>query len=225
MKKLIMFFGGLVLIALTICMLFLVSAIYDSVKKTSVDTYFFQTNLQSAMRTGMPETPEQIGETAMREMLIKKYVNEYFYVIPDSENIANRMTKNSTLARMSNRGVFDAWLDTTAEEIKDLADERKMRIVDIDGEIFKPADSDYWIVPYVLYTWNSSNNMNVMPTVTRGVLHMDVAYEPGVRTMLNGSTFDIGKYLQRGYNRFDSGFEPAVIFKFRVNQLENIIND
>jgi len=225
MKKLIMFLGGLVLIALTLVMLFLTSAIYDSAKSTSVDTYFFQIDLRSEMRPGTPETPAQIGETAMREMLIKKYLNEYFYVIPDVENIANRMKPKSTLAYMSDTNVFNTWIDTVAEEIQEMSEEKQMRIVDVDGEIFKPADSDYWIVPYVLYTWTSANDMLAEPRVSHGVLRMDIAYEPGTREILNGGTFDIGKYLKHSYNRFESGYEPAIIFKFKVVNLENITND
>lgn len=225
MKKLITFFSGLVLIALMIAMLFVTSAIYDSAKKTSVDPYFFQTNLQSSMRTGAPETPAQIGETAMREMLIQKYVNEYFYAIPDIENIANRMGKSSPLARMSAPSVFNTWLDTTAEEIQNMAEKKQMRTVYIDGEIFKPSDSDFWIVPYILYTWESANDMNTAPVITHGILRMNIAYESGIREIMDNDTFDVGKYLKRGYNRFESGIEPAVIFRFRVMQLENRTND
>ena len=72
MKRLITFFSGIVLIALTIAMLFLTSAIYDVTQKTSVDTYFFQTNLRSEMRPGAPIPASELSETAMREMLIKK---------------------------------------------------------------------------------------------------------------------------------------------------------
>lgn len=215
-----MFLGGLVLIALTIAMLFLTSAIYDSAKKSSIDTYFFQRNLRSIERTGAPETPSQIGETAMREMLIKKYVTEYFYVIPDVEDIAKRTTSRSTLARMSSTDVFDTWRNTTANEIETLADEGKMRTVEIDGEIFKPADSDYWIVPYVLYTWEKPNDMTAEPVITHGTLLMYVFYEPGTR-----DTIDVGNFLKHGYNRFKSGYDPAVIFRFGVISVENITND
>ena len=225
MKKLVMFLGGLVLIALTLVMLFLTSAIYDSANNSSINTYFFQINLQSSMRPGVPESPAQIGETAMREMLIKKYVNEYFYAIPDTENIANRTKPKSVLRQMSDINVFNTWRDTVATEIQELAEQKKMRTVDINGEIFKPTDSDYWVVPYVLYTWEYANDMTATPVVTHGTLLMNVLYEPGLRETMFGNTFDVGKYLKHGYNRFESGSEPAVIFKFNVINLENIVND
>jgi hypothetical protein len=224
-RKLIIFFSGLVLIALMIAMLFLTSVVYDSAKKSSVETYFFQRNLLSESRTGMPETPDQIGETAMREMLIKKYINEYFYVIPDVEDIANRMGRNSTLAKMSSRNVFNNWLETVATDIQEMANKKKMRIVDIDGEIYRPSDSDYWVVPYVLYTWDTPNDMATPPTALYGTLLMDIAFEMGIRETVGGDTFDVGKYLQDGYNRFESGYEPAVIFKFRVDELEHVSNE
>ena len=215
-----MFLSGLVLIALMIAMLFLVSAIYDSTKKSSVNTYFFQRNLQSINRTGTPETPAQIGETAMREMLIKKYVNEYFYAIPDVENVAQRMTVESTLAQMSTPEVFDTWANNTAKDIQKLADDNKMRTVEIDGEIFKPADSDYWVVPYILYTWNKPNDMTAAPVITHGTLLMNVFYTPGTREEL-----DVGNILKQSYNRFESKLDPAVIFRFGVIDLENITDD
>ena len=220
MKKLITFLGGLVLIALIIAMLFLTSAIYDSAKTSSISTYFFQRNLRSVERTGAPETPSQIGETAMREMLIKKYVNEYFYAIPDVEDIAKRTMRSSTLASMSTTEVFKNWAATTAEEIQKLAEEKKMRMVEIDGEIFKPADSDYWVVPYALYTWDTPNDMNAVPTITHGTLLMDVFYAPGTR-----ETIDVGHFLKHSYNRFESGYDPAIIFRFGVMNVENITND
>ncbi|MBO4626182.1 MAG: hypothetical protein J5679_02825 [Alphaproteobacteria bacterium] len=225
MKKLIVFFAGTVLIALTLGMLFLTSAIYDATKKSSVDTYFFQTNPLSEMRPGVPETPAKIGETTMREMLIKKYVNEYFYAIPDNENIANRMRRTATLGAMSTSDVFNMWLNTEAPLIQALSEQKMMRMVDIDGEIYKPADSDYWVVPYIMYTWDASNDMDAEPIVTHGTLLMDVMYEPGVRETQGGKKFDIGNYLKHGYNRFDYGYEPAIIFKFRITHLEHVTND
>ena len=219
-RKLITFLAGLVLIALTIAMLFVSSAIYDSAKKSSVDTFFFQTNRLSEMRPGVPVTAAEIGETAMREMLLKKYLHEYFYVIPDAENIARRTSRGSTLASMSTPNVFNTWTETEGETISTMAEQKMMRMVDIDGEIYKPADSDYWVVPYVLYTWTNANDMTTAPVITRGTLLMDIFYAPGTR-----DTIDVGNYLKHGYNRFEPGREPATIFRFGVRNLEQITND
>ena len=220
MKKLIMFILGVLLVALIVAMLFFASAIYDTAKQESVTPYFFQTNELSVMRPGVPVRESEVGETAMREMLIKKYVTEYFYAIPDPENIAVRTQANSTLARLSMTSVFNAWLNGEAEKIRNMAQKKMMRTVAIDGEIYKPANSDYWTVPYVLYTWETPNDMSAKPIVTRGTLLMQVYYAPGIR-----GTFDVGNFLKRSYNSSESGIDPAVVLKFGVGHLENRTND
>lgn len=220
MRKIIMFFAGIALLVLTMAMLFLASAIYDTGKKEYIDTYFFQTNELSVLRPGNPVRLADMNETTMREMLIKKYVTEYFYAIPDENNIAIRTGARSTLARMSDGAVFNAWLAGEAEGIKSMASNNMMRTVGIDGEIY--MDGDYWIVPYILKTWTVSNDMSKAPQITRGTLQMNILFEPGVRDNIDGNALDIGKYLKCGYNRFETGCDPAVIFRFLVTDLERI---
>ena len=220
MRKLIMFFMGLVLLVLVTAMLFLTSAIYDTGASESISTYFFQTDNLSVMRPGTPVRASEIGETAMREMLIKKYVTEYFYAIPDVENIAVRTRSSSVLARMSSTPVFNDWANGEATEIQSLAEEKMMRTVDIDGEIYKPSDSDYWVVPYVLRTWTNSNDMSSQPKITRGILLMDIFFDMNMR-----DTIDVGQYLKHGYNRFETEYDPAAIFRFRVTDLRHVAND
>ena len=222
MRKIISFFIGLILLVLVIAMLFLTSAIYDTGARETIETYFFQTNNLSMERPGTPIRATDINETVLREMLIKKYVTEYFYVIPDVENVAVRTGARSTLARMSSANVFNNWTNREAETIEKMAGNKMMRTVTIDGQIFKPADSDYWIVPYMLKTWGNPNDMAATPEITRGMLQMSISFEPGIRETLNGTTLNLGKYLQCSYNRFEVGCDPAIIFRFRVDDLEQI---
>lgn len=222
MRKIISFFIGLILLVLVMAMLFLTSAIYDTGARQKITAYFFQTNNLSVERPGTPIRATDINETVLREMLIKKYVTEYFYVIPDTENVAVRTGARSTLAQMSSVNVFNKWSRGEAETIKKMADNDMMRTVAIDGQIFKPADGDYWIVPYVLKTWETPNDMTATPEITRGMLQISISFEPGFREVLNGATLDIGKYLQCSYNRFEVGCDPAIIFRFRVDDLEQI---
>lgn len=222
MRKIISFFIGLILLVLVIAMLFLTSAVYDTGARETIETYFFQTNNLSMERPGTPIRATDINETVLREMLIKKYVTEYFYVIPDVENVAVRTGARSTLARMSSANVFNNWTSREAETIEKMAGNKMMRTVTIDGQIFKPADSDYWIVPYMLKTWENTNDMAATPEITRGMLQMSISFEPGIRETLNGTTLNLGKYLQCSYNRFEVGCDPAIIFRFRVDDLEQI---
>jgi hypothetical protein len=220
MKKLIGYILGILLLALVVVMLFFASAIYDTRARESIQTYFFQRDGVSVRRPGEPVRESDIGETAMREILIKKYVTEYFYAIPDVENIAVRTQTQSTLARMSTADVFNTWVNGQADIIQSMAQRKMMRTVAIDGEIHKPADSDYWIVPYVLYTWETPNDITTKPKATHGTLLMGVRYEPGFR-----STIDVGKILKHNYNNFESQEDPATVFKFMVEYLENRTND
>ena len=221
MRRLIMFLLGLLLLALTVAMLFFASAIYDTSVKESVSTYFFQTNDISTQRPGTPVHASEIGEATMREMLIKKYVTEYFYAIPDTDNILLRTSVGSTMDKLSMPDVFKDWVNGEAVGIKAMAENNMMRTVAIDGEIYKPDDSDYWIVPYILRTWTKSNDMSLTPQITHGTLLLDVIYQPGTRE----ETLDIGKYLKHSYNKRGVGYDPAVIFRFKVRRLERVTND
>ena len=78
------------------------------------------------MRPGAPVRESEIGETAMREMLIKKYVTEYFYAVPDPDNIELRMGASSTLSRMSAPDVFNDWKRGEAVGIKSMAENRQV---------------------------------------------------------------------------------------------------
>ena len=202
---------------LVVALLFLASAIYDTGKRESINTYFFQTNEWSIQRPGEPVRALGMNETTLREMLIKKYVNEYFYAIPDTENIATRTLGSSTLANMSSANVFNTWTNNMAKTIETMAENKMLRTVAIDGEIYKPADGDYWIVPYILKTWEKPNDMTIAPKITRGVLQMNIWFEPRFREII-----DVGKVLKDSYNRFEARYDPAVIFRFRVNDLEQI---
>lgn len=220
MRRLITFIFGLLLLALVTAMLFLASAIYDTGKQTSIKTYFFQTDNVSLMRPGEPVPVSELNETAIRDMLIKKYLTEYFYVIPDRNNIENRMVAGSVLSRMSMPDVFEEWKNGEAETIKKMVERNEMRTANIDGTIYKKPDSDYWVVPYVLSTWKHPNDMSSAPILTRGTLLMNVWYAPGLRETLDHDTFDVGKYLKHSYNRFDNKYDPAIIFRFGVLDLE-----
>jgi len=215
-RKIIMFFFGLVLLALTVAMLFMASAVYDTGVRETISPYFFQTNELSVMRPGAPVRESEMGETAMREMLIKKYVTEYFYAIPDPNNVEQRTGSYSVMVRMSAPKVLEQWKKGEAIGIQSMSENHMMRTVAIDGEIYKPSDSDYWVVPYVLNTWTKSNDMSVEPQITHGTLLMNVLYEPGIRE----TTLDIGKYLKNSYNKFGAEYDPAIIFRFQVLDLE-----
>lgn len=210
MKKLIMFLAGLILLALTGVAVYFAGGIFDAGQKQAVRTYFFQPNNLSSMRPGVPQTPEYMGESQFLNLLVRKYITEYFYAAPDAENIARRTSPNGALAQMSSSAVFEEWSNNEAEQIQKLAENKSMRMARVIDDVFQPNGSKYWVVNYELQTWEKPNDFNVVPTITRGTMYLDITYEPGIR---EGADVDaIHEYIKEGG-------DISSVFKFRVNQI------
>ena len=211
MKKLIMFFAGIALMLLTFATLYVAAGIFDAGSNRGIDTYFFQTNGQSGMRLGYPASTNDLGPAKMRDMLIKKYVYEYMYALPDENDIKRRMTADSTLARMSTKDVFTNWLESEAPVIEDLAAARALRMVRVLDPIIKPDGSDYWVVQYEMKTWYTPNDMMSLPETTRGEMYLVIYPEDGYNQIRD--TIDVGDALK-------DGIDPAAMFKFIVTRAE-----
>lgn len=211
MRRLILFLGGLILMLLMFAALYLAGAIYETGSNHTIDTYFFQMNGRSTMRSRVPLRPSDLGTSEMRELLMRKFVYEYFYAVPDPENIARRMRDGSPMRYMTTLPVFKEWVDGVAAGIQDLAEARALRIVRTLGEIEKPEGSDYWVVNYELQTWYTPNDLDSEPVVTRGVMYISLTNtsEPDqVREQI-----DLEAALK-------SGRDPATTFNFFVNKIE-----
>lgn len=206
-RKIIMFFSGIAVLVLTFGMLYFSGAIYDAGSNLKVQPYFFQPNFLSERRPGTPLTAEEIGESKFLDMLIKKYVTEYFYVIPDAENVARRTLSSSSLAKMSSADAFNTWTNTEAKTIQNLAEDKAMRIVSLVDNAYKPSGSDYYIVNYELKTWTKPNDFNTIPETSRGTLYLKIIFEQGMRQ--DETMEQIHKYLE------EEG-DPVSVFKFQV---------
>lgn len=212
MRRLLGFLFGILILGLTFVILYFSGALYSSTDQRHIDPFIFQPNDISADRIGRPQPLEELTDKFVRERLIKKFVIEYFYVNPDVENIAQRTRPDSVLAALAHRSVFKEWQQNEARRIEDMATEKYMRTVTVANEIIQPAGSDYWIVHYELKTWDKPNNMELIPTVHRGIMHLKIEFEKGVRDLRGGQKFDVQKYL-------NDGGDPAAIFKFRVDEV------
>ncbi len=206
MRRLLLFLSGFMLLVLMCVALFFAGAIYDAGKKTTIDTYFFQPDANYARRPGVPASPADLGADKMRERLIAKYITEYFYVTPDTSDIEHRMSGDTSLRRMSTATAFETWLTTAAPEIQSLAGARALRTVSLISAEQKPGEK-YWTVTYELKTWHTPNDFSVAPDVSRGILYLDIAYEPGMRQSVGKASLE--EYLE-------SGKDPAVAFRFGV---------
>lgn len=209
MRKIISFFLGLCIVALMLGAIFGAAAIYDTAGKLRIESYFFQPNNQSLERPGRPETVAELGADRMRQLLVEKYISEYFYVIPDSTNVESRMRSDSTLARLSTSDVFRDWQDGEGKTIEELAGAGAFRIVRVVGDIYKPENSDYWTVTYEMKTWRNPNNMAEEPIITRDVLYLGLGDE---HLMDFRENIDITEYLEEGK-------DPAAIFRFGITAI------
>lgn len=213
MKKIIMFFAGLLLMCLTFGMVVVGGAIYDTASQQAIDTFFFQPADLSSRRIGVPASLNDLSADKIREMLVDKFITEYFYVIPDAKNVQARLDGAIGLRRMVSSDVFNEWTQTVGTEISAMADMHQMRMARmLDMEL--PIDSDnWWTVTYELTTWEKPNDLSHAPVVTRGTMYIKLAYEPGIRPTMNLEKFDLGTFLEHGG-------DPSLIFRFRVDDIE-----
>lgn len=207
MKKLIVFLSGLLLLLIMFAALCLSGIIYDTSQKMAIEPYFFQPDEHFAQRPGVPATSYELGEDVVRNMLIERFMTEYFYVIPDINDIMQRMTNKSLLAYMSVADVFQNWLNNVAPTLQKMAEEKKLRLVQVTNVTQAENAQDYWIVEYDLITWDTPNDMSAVPTVTHGQLYIQLIYEKGLRESLREKPIEIA---------LESGIDPVAVFKIKI---------
>lgn len=213
MKKLVTFLSGLLLLLIMFAALCLSGAIYDVSQRATIETYFFQPNQYHAHRVDVPDTPESIGADVMRDMLIKRFITEYFYVIPDVNNIAQRTaTQTALLSKMSAPAVFTEWVAKVVPTLQQMAEERKLRTVEVTNISKAPDQENYWIVEYDLITWDVSNDFSVSPTVSHEQLYISLIYAPGLREQINKKPIEYA---------LESGIDPAAVFKIKITAVNS----
>lgn len=210
MRKLIVFLSGLLLLLIMFAALCLSGAIYDAGQKMAIDTYFFQPNEHYADRVDVPTTPDAIGSVAMRDMLIEKFITEYFYVIPDVNNIAQRTNLKTSVLRIMAPNVFQEWTTKVVPTLQQMAEEKKLRTVSVTNIDKAPDQENYWIIEYELTTWEKPNDFSVLPTVTNGQLYIKLLYEDGLRRPKRKESIE---------QTLESGMDPSVVFKILITDV------
>lgn len=210
MKKLIMFLAGLILVALMFGALLLSGAIYDTGNKATVDTFFFQPNNLFYQRPGDLKSINDLSADQLRNMLLNKYITEYFYVTPDVEELTNRMEGKTALSKMSSRKVFTYWVENVAPEIEEMTNQRMLRTASQVSLTPVPGSDKYWRVEYELKTWEKPNNLALSPVVTRGVLNMEIIFRQKLKEEINGQSIEY--YLE-------SGQDPVAVFGFGIQDI------
>lgn len=216
MKKLLMFLAGLILISLMAGMVFVGAAIYNTESQRTIDTFFFQPADIADRRIANPKPIGALSEFDLMYRLMDKFVTEYFYVVPDRNNIDARMQggRDNSLYVMSEPPVFNTWLKTTATDISKLTAQKVMRWARVVNMEPETAGQGWWRVDYELITWEKPNDLSSDGKRSFGTMYVKIRFEPGIRDELREQPFNVGDFLE-------NGGDPSLIFKFRVEQLEH----
>ena len=210
MKQFVSFLSALFLVALAGGLVYFGGMLFDASKRVDITPYVFQPAPLSGDRIGRPVSLNALSDDFVRDRLIKKFVYEYFYVVPDADNVTMRKSKGP-LSKMASPEVFRKWVDTVAPELLKLADSRTLRQVVIKDSII--LSGDYYVVTYDLITYNNPNDITAVPVVKSNLeMYLKVAFEKDIREELMGIPFNAVKWLEK------KG-DPAVIFKFRVDEV------
>lgn len=218
MNKIKSFLAGLFLLIITFIIIVLAALLYRANERSSIKSYIFQMNNSANLRVGELQDINDISAEDLRNKLIKKYVSEYFKVIPGEQDVENR----SVLRELSNYDAYRQWQKGEAKTITEMSAQNMLRIVHVYDEgiaaLNRPADYNYtdeiqkriyYSVRYYTETWTETNKMGTEPTKEQGIIYIEAMFKPGIWDNIN-----VQKYLQQGKN-------PVELFKFRVTNIGN----
>lgn len=210
MKKTLIFFIGFLLLILSFGMMYFASTLLTASNTSEINSVIFQPNNLSVNRTKKPISANQLGDS-IQEQLIKKYISEYFYIIPDSENLASRTLGDSIMAALSSPKVFSQWKKNKVPKMIEMAEKKMLQKIIIENEILKKGD--YFEVHYELKTWEKPNIISENPKTEKGIIYLKTRFEKGLRDTRSGANFDVQKYIK-------NGGDPAALFKFMVMEIK-----
>ena len=212
MKKTFMIFLGFLLLITMLGLLFFSGAIYDAEEKHKIESFFFEPNAQANRRISAPVSVDSIPYDFLRDMMLARFINEYFYIIPDVDNAQKRLlfqnpngkekTALYNLAR-GRKSVCDTWAKTVAPDIVDLAGKNVLRTANILN--ISESDSGHLVVEYELKTWTKPNDILAKPDVTVGKIYINVT-KPPIRVV----------QTKEALERLQKGKDPMSAFSFEV---------
>lgn len=198
------------LVALMVGALFLTGMIYDTRDKTTVDAFFFQPNNLFYQRPGELRPVNDLSPDQLRDMLLNKYITEFFYVTPDTADLANRLAGRNALPTLSSPQVFAYWQNNVAPEIEEMTNKRMLRTASLVSVTPVPGSDRYWRVEYELKTWEKPNNLALSPKITRGAMNMEIIYRQKLKDKLNGQPI---------VYHLESGKDPVAVFGFGIQDI------
>ena len=221
MNKIKSFFVGILLLVIMFIMVVLTALIYRANERSSIKSYIFQMNNKATERVGELQDINNISYIDLRNRLIKKYVSEYFKVIPGDTDVTNRPVLRTLSA--SSSPVFNQWLKNEAPVITQMSAKNMFRMVRVDDNgiavwdntknvNYKTSDAAeyvYYEVRYTMYTWPESNVMKIQPFEDHGTIYIEARFKPGLKEDIN-----VREYLKNNK-------DPIGLFMFEVTNVEN----
>jgi hypothetical protein len=199
-------------------MVLVTSLLYRANERMSVKSYFFQMSDFANQRVGTLQDINDISVNDLRNKLIKKYVSEYFKVIPGEQDVTHR-----PVLEILGPYAFEKWKKTEAKNIADMSAKKMFRMVrvrddgiatvtktkDVNYNTSELAQKIYYEVRYHMYTWNGSNILEIQPVYEQGTVYIEAKFKPGIKPNIN-----VRKYLE-------SGADPIGLFMFEVTNVGN----
>lgn len=215
MRKSILFFSGTFITVFVIAMLVAVAAIYYSVDKSTIEAFFLQPGRTVDRRPGTPESIAEFDPKELQNMLIERFISEYFSVSPDKNELEARKQGKTVLKLMSLKDVFSDWYSDVAPELSDLSEAgvlRQVKLISAEPDLVsaEPDQLPYWYVKYQMKTWYKPNNLSEIPKITEGIIYMRFDFKPKMKIF--SSTMTAERYLE-------SGRDPAGVFYFYVGDV------
>lgn len=218
MNKIKSFLIGCAMLVIIFMMVLVTALLYRANERSSIKSYFFQMGNFANQRVGTLQDINDVSANDLRNKLIKKYVSEYFKVIPGETNVTDR----PTLKAMGELA-FKQWLNGEAKTIADMSAKKKFRIVrvsddgiamisktkDINYNTTEPAQKLYYEVRYHMYTWNDSNILEIQPIYEQGTVYLEAKFKPGIKPDIS-----VRKHLEQG-------LDPTGMFMFEVTNVGN----
>lgn len=208
MKKSVLIFCGFLTLIAMLGLVFFSGAIYDAEGKHTIDTFFFEQDMRSDLRVSPPVSADDIPDHVLREMILTRFVNEYFYVLPYEQNAVARTEFKNTdgtitalygLAR-NHPAVYNDWKQNVAPEIVEMSGKKFLRFVHVDKIV--PDESGNLVIHYELRTWTKPNDVLAKPELKRGQLYVDVTKTP-IHVNATKETLSLLKHGEDPLSAFD----------------------
>jgi hypothetical protein len=193
----------------------LTALVYRASDRMTIKSYIFQTNGFANQRVGELQDINDISAEDLRNKLIKKYVSEYFKVIPSETNV-----QNVVLYNLSTAEAYKQWANGEAKNIENMSAKNMFRIAYVPDDgittLNKPVEYDYndgkytqlyYSVRYYTKTWAQPNKMALAPETHQGTLYIEAIFKPGIRNDIDVK------------NALKEGMDPALLFDFFVTNI------